>query len=213
MKKSTRNWILIGTVGAAGLLIWYIMKGKSSSGMTADQMAAAGIDPTTGVPYSEEYAGYGGYGASGVVPSLYGYIDPTTGAFISGAGAGGNVIAPSTNASWAQQVEAYLSSIGYNAVTVAAAIGKYLTGQTLSADEAAIVAAALGFFGQPPQGAPPIHTTPPPGQNPPPTGNGTRKSGFYTCSGKKYYYHSHPRKGSPYWTLNGRRVSTPSCFK
>ena len=91
-----------------------------------------------------------------------------TGQFISGAGAqssGGVILAPSTNAEWAQQAEAYLSNIGYDAQTVAAALGKYLTGQTLTSDQSAIVAAAKGFFGNPPTTPPlPPTTTPPPGQ-------------------------------------------------
>src|SRR5215831_14623294 len=160
MKKSTRNWLIIEAVGAAGIVIWYIMRAKS-------QPSSSGVDPATGVPYSDEYSGYGGYGvAGGGIPQQFGYYDPNTGAYISGTGAGAQVIGPGTNASWAQQVEAYLQSVGYDPVAVAAAIGRYLTGQTLTADEAAIVAAAQGFYGNPPQGAPPISTTTP-------SGNGT----------------------------------------
>ena len=167
MKKSTRNWLLIGGLGAAAVVVWYVMRARSSSSSATDQSqadAAAGIDPTTGIPYSEEY---GGYGVSGTSPSMYGYVDPTTGAFISGAGATAptSVLAPSTNASWAQQVEAYLANLGYDPTAVAAALGKYLTGQALTADQAAIVAAAQGFYGSPPQGAPPPVTGTP-------TGNG-----------------------------------------
>jgi len=82
MKKSTRNWLLIGGIGAAGIAVWYIMRAKSqqSSTTAADQ----GIAPSTGIPYSEEYAGYGGYGvAGGGVPQQFGYFDPTTGQYIT----------------------------------------------------------------------------------------------------------------------------------
>jgi hypothetical protein len=161
MKKSTRNWLLIGGLGAAAIVIYMVMRARSNAA-TGDST----IDPATGIPYSQEQGGYGGYGAQGVTPSLYGYVDPTTGAFISGAGAGQSVLQPSTNASWAQQVEAYLGSIGYDPLAVGAALGKYLTGQQLTADQQAIVAAALGFYGQPPGGAPPI-------VGGTPTGNGT----------------------------------------
>ena len=189
MKKSTRNWLIIGGLAAAGGVIWYVMKSRSASNQqsaSAADMAAQGIDPSTGVPYAQEY---GGYGVAGTSPSLYGYTDPTTGQFISGVGAlpaGGVVTAPSTNASWAQQVEAYLENLGYDPTTVAAAIGKYLTGQQLSSDQAGIVAAAQGFFGNPPQGAPTVVTTPPTGQG---TGGGTTggnpppKQGFITAPG------------------------------
>lgn len=161
MKKSTRNWLLIGGLGAAAIVIYMVMRARSNAATTGT--TDPNIDPATGVPYSQEY---GGYGATGVTPSLYGYVDPTTGAFISGAGAGNTVLQPSTNASWAQQVEAYLQSLGYDPTAVGSAIGKYLTGQTLTSDQQGIVAAALGFFGQPPQGAPVPVTTPP-------TGNGS----------------------------------------
>lgn len=178
MKKSTKNWLIIGGVGAAGLVIWYVMKSRSASNQqaaSAGDLASQGIDPNTGIPYSQEY---GGYGAMGTTPSLYGYVDPTTGAFISGAGAGSTVLQPTTNASWAQQVEAYLQTLGYDPIAVGAAIGKYLTGQSLTADQQSIVAAALAFFGQPPQGAPPPVTVPP-------TGNG---------GGGDHQHRGHPMK-------------------
>jgi hypothetical protein len=56
-----------------------------------------------------------------------------------------------------------MQNLGYNPTDMAAAIGKYLTGQTLTANQQSMVEAALGFFGNPPQGAPPVSTTPPPG--------------------------------------------------
>lgn len=165
MKSSTRNWIIIGAVGAAGLVAWYIIKGRGSKQSSTD-LASQGIDPATGVPFAQEYGGYGAAGGAGT-PSLYGYYDPNTGQFISGAGAGGSggfVLAPSTNAEWAQQAEAYLTGIGYDAMTVAAALGKYLTGQTITSDQAGIVAAAKGFFGTPPQPFTPGPVTNPGGQ-------------------------------------------------
>jgi hypothetical protein len=179
MKKSTRNWLIIGTLAAGGLVVLYIMKSRASvsaataGANTADQ---GGVDPATGVPYSEEYGYQGAYGTT---PSVYGYVDPSTGAYITGTGASSTVTAPSTNASWAQQVEAYLGQLGYDPTTVAAALGKYLTGQTLSSDQSGIVSAAQGFFGQPPQGAPPTITVPPTGQTPSPgTGKFTAPGGL-----------------------------------
>lgn len=161
MKKGTKNWLIIGGVGAAGIVIWYIMKNRSAQ--------AAGTDPTATDPYATDQ--YGGYGVSGYgsnVPSQFGYYDPTTGAYITGSGiSGSTVTAPSTNAQWAQQVEAYLQGLGYDPVAVGNAIGKYLTGQHLSQNQAGIVAAAKAFFGQPPTGAPPIVVNPPSGQHTP----------------------------------------------
>jgi len=159
--NKNQKWLIGGLIVVGAGVVWYVMR-RNSQSQAANQ---TGIDPTTGMPYASEM--YGGYGMpQGTTPSLYGYVDPTTGAFISGAGAGSqSVIAPTTNASWAQDVESYLTSLGYDAQTVAAALGKYLTGQKMTADQAAIVAAAQGFYGNPPQGAPPPVTTPPPGQN------------------------------------------------
>src|SRR5215831_150486 len=119
MKKSTRNWIIIGAVGAAGVVIWYVMRARSQQSQTGTGTDA--VDPTTGIPYSQEYAGYGGYGVGGGgVPQQFGYYDPMTGAYISGTGAGAQVIGPGTNASWAQQAEAYLQTLGYDPMAVAA---------------------------------------------------------------------------------------------
>jgi|SRR5215467_143824 len=170
MKKSTRNWLIIGAVAVGGVVIWWATRSRSAQ-QTAGSTDGA-IDPSTGIPYSQEYSGFG---AQGTTPSLYGYVDPSTGAFISGVGAGatGVVTAPSTNASWAQQVESYLQNLGYDPVATAAAIGKYLTGQTLTSDQSGIVSAAQGFFGPPPQGAPVISVTPPSGN-----GSGGGSTGF-----------------------------------
>src|SRR5215831_14848067 len=140
MKKSTRNWLLIGTLAAGGLVVIFIMRSRQAAAGGAG--APEGIDPNTGVPYAQEYAG-GLASPYGTTPSLYGYDDPSTGSFISGVGSGGSyVTAPSTNASWAQQVESYLQNLGYDPMAVAAAIGRYLTGQTLTADDQTIVNAA-----------------------------------------------------------------------
>jgi hypothetical protein len=162
MKKGTKTWLLIGGLGVGGVVIWYVVKNRSSSSSTNAATAAdSGIDPTTGIPYADEYD----TGGASNSPSLAGYVDPSTGAYITGAGATSQILAPSTNASWAQQVESYLEGLGYDPTTVAAAIGKYLTGQGLTSDQSGIVAAAQGFFGNPPQGAPSIVTVPPTGQN------------------------------------------------
>lgn len=169
MKKSTRNWILLGGVGAAGLIIWYVMRSKSAANQQAAATASTdpSIDPSTGLPWAAEMGGgVGGYG--GGTPSLYGYYDPSTGQYITGTGAGGIVTQPTTNASWAQQAEQYLMTLGYDPVHTAAALGKYLTGQPLTPDQMSIVQAALAFFGQPPQGAPAPKPIPSPNPHPKP---------------------------------------------
>lgn len=151
--------MILGAVATAGIVIWYVMRARSQSSSSTSTTDPS-IDPSTGLPYAQEY---GGYGAGGMgVPQQFGYYDPTTGQYITGTA---SVTAPPTNASWAQQVESYLQTVGYDPTTVAAAIGKYLTGQTLSSDQQGIVAAAVGFYGNPPLGAPPISTGTPGGQS------------------------------------------------
>ena len=154
MNKKT-TMLLVAGGGVALIALIYVYRKQSASNASTAATTDPSIDPATGVPYSQE----GGYSSPyGTTPSLYGYTDPSTGAFITGTGAGSTVTQPSTNASWAQEVEAYMQNLGYDPTAVAAALGKYLVGGTLTADQQAIVQGALGFFGNPPQGAPPIST-------------------------------------------------------
>lgn len=121
---------------------------------TATVDTSGEIDPSTGVPYADEY----GYGYSGLGLGSGYYTDPTTGVTI-GSGYGPTTLAPATtNSAWAQQVEATLSALGYDPITVSAAIGKYLLGAQVTSDQAAIIQAAIGQQGYPPEGALPIHT-------------------------------------------------------
>lgn len=78
---------------------------------------------------------------------------------------------PTTNAEWTRRVIDYLAgSLGWDAGTVAAALGKYLARQPIApGTESDTIAAALAAWGKPPQGEysvilqpPPVVTTPPP---------------------------------------------------
>lgn len=153
-----RNYWIIGG-GAAIAIVWYgYHKSKANSAAAiTDPNATDPIDPNTGIPYSQEttYApglagmGYGG-GSYGVANPIF--ATPPTGGV------------PVTNAQWAQQAESYLTGIGYDPITAAAAIGKYLSGQALSADQYAIVQAAIAFIGPPPGSVSPPIQQPPSGQ-------------------------------------------------
>lgn len=152
--RNTKTWLLIGGIGIAvvGFYLWSMKKSSSGSSQSTDP----NIDPNTGVLYSMEYSTGGGGSSNpyGAASTLAGYYDPATSSYITGSGSYVNT--PSTNAAWAQQVEAFLvNQAGYSATDVAAAIGKALTGQPLNTDEMSIVAAAKGFYGEPPQGMPP----------------------------------------------------------
>jgi hypothetical protein len=80
---------------------------------------------------------------------------------------------PITNIEWHQRLTDMLEGVGYERQFAANTLGKYLSGQTLTAAEKLLVMTAVGLLGYPPAGALPIlggqePTTPPPG-NPPPT--------------------------------------------
>lgn len=185
--KLPRGPLIAGVLVAAGggIYLWYKHKSSSAAvtaptgfgygygaygyGLTPEEMASEGL-----YPY-----GYGG------VPAGYGY-----GGIGVGVGSPFPVTAPvtpvTTNAEWAQAAEQQLENNGYDAATASAAIGKYITGGTVTADQESIVQAAIAFEGYPPQpGAnnypPNIHTGPATGQS----GGGGSGSGGGTTSASK----------------------------
>jgi hypothetical protein len=177
-KKGQFNKWYYWAGGGVALVVVYVeyKKAKTNSAATTAATTTAAtdtsIDPSTGIPYAQEAGGvdpstglpYSSEDYSGVVgttPSAYTYTDPTTGATI---GNGSYVSGPSTNAAWAQQVEAYLASIGYDQTTVSAAIGKYLTGGALTSDQYGIVQTAVGYEGSPPTPVPAPQIGAPTGQ-------------------------------------------------
>jgi hypothetical protein len=177
-KNIKGGYIIGGIAGIAGLgYFWY--KHKENAAATAATPASNAYG------YGNQY-GYGGYGYNNpafnepYIGGEYGY----GGAYGYGIGEGYGVGTPyppgvptqlaTTNAAWAQAAEQYLSQTGgYDPGTVAAALGIYITGSTLTAAQQAVVEAAIAFEGYPPQpganGYPPaMHTTTPGGQTPPP---------------------------------------------
>lgn len=160
IKRVKWQWWVLGGVGVGGG--WYYLHKQRLAAATATVPPDDGTD--TG--FDPNYSDYG-------TPSLGGYNDPGTGQFIT-PGTGIVVTAPSTNAAWAQQAVAYLSTQGYNPITVIEAIGRYLAGAALSDSQLAIVQAAIALQGLPPQSVPPPHTAPPSGQ-PGPTTPGSHK--------------------------------------
>jgi hypothetical protein len=156
-----KPFLIGGVILAGGIGLYAYRKKKSED--------AAAATASTGAESAYGYAGSGySYGSSPIATGggygTYGY-----GAY-GGYGYGSTQPAPVTNnAEWAQNAETYLSGNGYSPITVAAALGKYITGQTLSSDQASIVQAAIAFGGNPPTagtgGYPPaIHQNPSTGQ-------------------------------------------------
>jgi hypothetical protein len=173
--KEIPNWAVYGGVGVAvvgGVLWWRNRSGTASSATTAAADPNL-IDPATGIPYADETAGSlsGSSGASGL-----GFGFPTSDITGSSLSVGTSF---TTNAQWAQAVEAGLTGLGYDAQAVGSAVGKYLLNQPLTSDQVTIVQTAVAEYGPPPVGtfaiiaggaAPP----PPPGGGgtPPPGGGG-----------------------------------------
>lgn len=111
-------------------------------------------------------------GSDGSPDSFAGAVTPggsTVVGTVPGAGP------PLTNAEWTQRVVDMLSGVGYDSQQAADTIGKYLSGQPLTATEKILVQAAIGLLGPPPAGALPIISAPdtPSGGTPPPSGGGT----------------------------------------
>lgn len=136
----------LAAVGGVIIFVLYRRHAANTATSTTDTTGTdtSGIDPNTGQPYSSQA-----------------YYDPTTGQYY-GLGAGGvtSGILPGTqyatnNATWAQASEGYLTNQGFDPATVATALGLYLAGLPLTADQYNIVQAAIGAEGQPPNGAPP----------------------------------------------------------
>lgn len=163
------KWYWIGGAGGAAIIYFYVRKGSSSSSPTDTSADTSDTDTSDTTGYVDDGysdSGYGDYSAaSGVSPSLYGYVDPSTGQLITGVGATSTVTAPGNNAQWAQQAAAYLAQSGYDETSVLAALGIYLAGGSLSSDQLQIVQAAIGVEGYPPSQPPAPHTAPPSGQS------------------------------------------------
>lgn len=193
--------VAIGGAIAAGAIGIYFYRNKKQE---TDAIAAAGsseIDPATGYPYgSAEDAAALDSQSNYQMPlnSGYGY-----GGYAGGSGGGvfgtGQPGSFTSNAEWAQYVEAYEeNNLGADAVIVGNAIGKYLTGQPLTTDQVGVVQSAIAIGGYPPvngpNGNPPSYVTagtsggttnPPPTDNPPPPPGNTGVSQAKPITGLK----------------------------
>jgi hypothetical protein len=158
MKKKT---VAIAGVGAGGVIIivWYRSKQSAAAAPTAtpttitdpDGNVCAALNPATGfcpgTPGDIQASNVAyGYNQSGTYQQAftggYGGYPPSPGQF-------------TTNGQWAQFVEQYLvDSAGADATTVAAALGKYITGQPMTADQISIAQQAIAFGGYPPVSGP-----------------------------------------------------------
>lgn len=183
---------VVGGSTIAVYLAWRYKKNHSAGAAATDPNA---IDPVTGLPYSQdnvtdpatgqtylqEAQAYGSVaaaeqalGASGAggIGAGIGYTGG--GSYSPGGTTGGGVSTDvtstgySSNAQWAAAVQAGLTSIGYSATDVAAALGLYLAGLPLTAAQAGIIQTALAEYGPPPSGSFTVNLAPSTG----PTGSG-----------------------------------------
>ncbi len=160
------------------------------------------VDPLTGQAYLAEAQQYGsvsaaeaalsaagsgyGYGSSGGggygYSSSYGAAGTSTGSGLATDTTQGTSYA--SNAAWAQAVEAGLTTIGYSATDISAALGRYLGNLPETAAQATIVEAAIAEYGPPPTGSFQVIMATP--SNAAPTGSGNTGTGTST-----------PPKGGP----------------
>jgi hypothetical protein len=200
-----KKWFII-VGGGSVLMIGYVLYRKHSASAAAaatpatDQAATTGaIDPATGdiAGSAQDQADLAAIQAGGYGNAAYG---STAGGYYAGSGAlGTSGVTPpvpgtggfTTNGQWAQQAEQDLGGLGISQTALAAALGHYLTGQTLATGEQSLVDQAIAEEGYPPVAGPGNYppamrtsatggsgtggtgggtTTPPPSQLPAPTG-------------------------------------------
>jgi hypothetical protein len=163
---------------------WNPFSSKSSATAgTTSAGTATSIDPVTGLAYSEddmtdpitgltylaEAEQYGSVATADSSVSAYGASSA------SGSGIPVNPASPvasgsvnsvqgstvyTSNAAWAQAVEAGLTDVGYSSTDVASALGAYLTQQPVDSTQANIISVAIAEYGNPPVGNLQIITEP-----------------------------------------------------
>lgn len=149
--------IVVGIVGYA-----YFKRRQSGSAAATAAPDPNSIDPATGLTYAQEQAA----GSVGTLGST-GYSNPNPNASGYSTVSGTSTI--TTNMDWSAAVSNALGNLGYDPTFIASTIGKYLSSQPLTADEAALIRVAWAYEGKPPSGPTNIVTAPTQTQTPVPT--------------------------------------------
>lgn len=197
--------------GIAAYMAYRMKKNAAANqAASSSTTSSTATDPVTGLPYSEDNTvdpatgmtylaeaqqygsvsaaesqagsaayGYGGYGSGGYSGLGYGY--PSGYSDYYGYGSAGAPTVYSTNAQWAQAVEAGLTNLGYGATDVGAAVGRYLGDLSLTADQATIIQTAVAEYGPPPVGTFQIIQQ---SSSPGPTSTGTGTVKVPDCAGQ-----------------------------
>jgi hypothetical protein len=184
--KYTVLAVVGGGIGVSAYMIHREAKAKAAAAAAA---AAKTTKGATGYGYGYGYGaspnygmsgyGYGAYGEFNPYPQeeVYGYgaegyglYNPATGQYYGTGSTGptGTTVGttPATNGQWEQDAISILGTEGYSATAVQQALGNYLLGDYTgwNAQDQAILAAAVGAVGEPPD---------PPSAEPPGVGTGT----------------------------------------
>lgn len=205
-KQKKQTVYVIGGIVVAVIGIGYYRSKKSAAAATTAASTTAtdtSSTDTTGSGYVDPNA----YGA-GSAGAANGYqYDPTTGQYDipSGQPLYGGTSQPggfTSNSQWSQAAEEYLAgTVGLDATAVQAALGKYITGGNVTADQQNIIEQAIAAEGYPPQsgpnGYPPsiklVATTPAPPAAASNAGSGTwirnvATGAIYQVVGKTIYH-------------------------
>jgi hypothetical protein len=130
-----------------GLVVWYYIQNKNKASSTATTTSA--IDPSTGVPYSQEIGAYGQQ-----VSDLQSQVDGTPGSQSTTAGQ------YQDNSSWSVAAINYLVAQGVDPTQANQAVEQFLSGQTLTTQQQADVNLAIQGIGAPPSPPGPSSTNP-----------------------------------------------------
>jgi len=145
-QKKTTVYIAGGIGVVIVGVVWYRSRNTATSTTTSTPVDTTQIDPATGYAYGSAedaaaLAAQSSYisagGSSGGGSSYYSGGQQPTG-FVS-------------DAQWAQAAEDYLgNTVGSDLPTVSAALGKYITGGSVTDDQHSIINQAIAFQGYPP---------------------------------------------------------------
>ena len=150
-----KKYVILGAGGAAVFILYRYNKATkakqaaaAAATVSVDPATGLPLDPVTGLPYDPstglDVTGGGNLGDEYSVPGGAGSTSTTY---------SGPTI-PQNNLQWSQDATSYLQGLGYEATSVAAALGAYLNRATLDTSQVAIVQAAIAALGPPPYGGP-----------------------------------------------------------
>lgn len=140
---------------------------------TGQEYSDTAVDPSTQMTYASEITQYGSVQAAEAEVSSFGGTAPTTQSYDTGytyaqqtdnltTTSGENIY--TSNSAWAQAVQAGLEDVSgstsYDNVDIGTALGLFLQGEPLSADQASLINTAMAEYGRPPVGNLQIITTP-----------------------------------------------------